>query len=125
MVLKLYHYPLSAPSRGAFMTIKAIDVPVEIIHVDLFKKEQLNESFVKINPQHCIPTIDDDGFVLWESKAIACYLVEKHGREDLYPKDLKRRAVVNQRLYYDSSMLYPRIRAINASILPKLNLFLT
>ncbi|CAF4808728.1 unnamed protein product [Pieris macdunnoughi] len=117
MVLKLYHYPLSSPSRGAFMSIKAVDVPVEIIHIDLLKKEQFSESFVKVNPQHCIPTIDDDGFVLWESKAIACYLAEKHERNDLYPMNLKHRALVNQRMYYDSSMLYPRIRAINYPIL--------
>ncbi|CAK1550726.1 unnamed protein product [Leptosia nina] len=117
MVLKLYHFPLSSPSRAAYMSVKAVGIPADIIIVDLLKKEQLSESFVKINPQHCIPTIDDDGFVLWESKAIACYLAEKHGRDDLYPKDLKRRAVVNQRLYYDSSMLYPRIRAINYPIL--------
>lgn len=56
-----------------------------------------------------IPTIDDDGFSLWESRAIQVYLVEKYGKTDsLYPSDAKARAVVNQRLYFDMGTLYQR-----------------
>ncbi|CAH2242301.1 inactive glutathione S-transferase D3-like [Pararge aegeria] len=110
--IKLYHFSVSSPSRGALLAARVIGVPVEIVIIDLMKKEQLNESFIKINPQHCIPTLDDNGFVIWESRAIACYLADKYGKDAIYPKDLQRRAVVNQRLYFDSSFLYPRIRAI-------------
>ncbi|KAI5633202.1 glutathione S-transferase 1, isoform D [Phthorimaea operculella] len=78
----------------------------------------MKESFLKLNPQHCIPTLDDDGFVVWESRAIASYLADKYGKDDqLYPKDLKKRAVVNQRLYFDASSLYVKIRAICFPIL--------
>ncbi|KAI8420319.1 hypothetical protein MSG28_008846 [Choristoneura fumiferana] len=114
----LYHFPISGPCRGALLAARQIDVPVEIKIVDLFKKEQLKEDFLKINPQHCVPTLDDDGFVIWESRAIACYLADKYGKDDeLYPKDLKRRAIVNQRLHFDSSSLYVKIRAICFPIL--------
>jgi glutathione S-transferase len=65
--------------------------------------------FFQINPQHTIPTLDDNGFALWESRAILSYLVEKYGKDDsLYPKDVKARAVVNQRLYFDLGTLYQR-----------------
>ncbi|XP_063830541.1 glutathione S-transferase 1-like [Ostrinia nubilalis] len=118
MTVKLYHFPVSGPSRGALLAARSIGVPIEIEIVDLFKKEQLKESFLKLNPQHCIPTLDDDGFVLWESRAIASYLADKFGKDDLlYPKDLKRRALVNQRLYFDSSSLYVKIRSICFPIL--------
>ncbi|KAG6456166.1 hypothetical protein O3G_MSEX009607 [Manduca sexta] len=107
-----------APSRGAYMAAKAAGVQFEVEIVDLFKKEQLKESFLKKNLQHCVPTLEDDGFVLWESRAIASYLVDKYAKDDkFYPKDLQRRAVVNQRLYFDCATFYPRIRAICYPIL--------
>ncbi|XP_062123431.1 glutathione S-transferase 1-1-like [Drosophila sulfurigaster albostrigata] len=68
--------------------------------------EHLKPEFVKINPQHTIPTIVDNGFALWESRAILVYLAQKFGKDDsLFPKDLQKQAVVNQRLYFDSGVL--------------------
>ena len=45
--------------------------------------------FRKINPVGVVPVIDDGDFRLRESNTIVRYLAEKHGRADLYPKDLK------------------------------------
>lgn len=53
--------------------------------------------------------MDDNGFALWESRAIQVYLVEKYGKDDsLYPKDVQKRALINQRLYFDMGTLYQR-----------------
>lgn len=62
-----------------------------------------------MNPQHTIPTIKDGDFILWESRAIMGYLVNKYGKDDrLYPKDPVKRAIVDQRLYFDLGVLYQR-----------------
>nr|WET52671.1 glutathione S-transferase [Phaedon brassicae]WET52796.1 glutathione S-transferase [Phaedon brassicae] len=109
----LYHFPLSGPSRGALLAAKAVGVDVDVQIVNLFKKEQLKEDFVKINPQHTIPTLVDGELTIWDSHAIACYLASVYGKDDsLYPEDPKTRALVNQRLYFDCGTMYPRIRAI-------------
>lgn len=64
----------------------------------------------KINPQHTIPTIVDNGFAIWESRAIMIYLQEKYGKTDhLYPNDLQKRALINQRLMFDQERLYTPI----------------
>src|SRR5215210_764103 len=44
-----------------------------------------------LNPNGWIPTIEDDGYVLWESNAIVRYLATKHGLGSLYPSDLTAR----------------------------------
>merc|ERR1712088_1236936 len=64
--------------------------------------EHMKPEFLAMNPQHNIPTMKDGDFVMNESRAIAAYLVNKHGADDkLYPKDAETRARVDQRLYFD------------------------
>lgn len=50
--------------------------------------------FRKINPVGVVPVIDDGDFRLRESHTIVRYLADKHGRADLYPKDLRQRATI-------------------------------
>ncbi|KAG5890147.1 hypothetical protein JTB14_010165 [Gonioctena quinquepunctata] len=109
----LYHFPKSGPSRGALLAARAVGVDVKIQIIDLFKKEQFKEDFININPQHTVPTLVDGELTLWDGHAIACYLATAYAKNDtIYPKDPKKRALVNQRLYFDCGTLYPRIRAI-------------
>lgn len=105
--MDLYYSPASAPCRSIQMTAKALGIALNLKHLDLFKGEHLTPEFLKINPQHTIPTLVDNGFTLWESRAILIYLVEKYAKDDsLYPKDPQGRALVNQRLYFDMGTLY-------------------
>jgi glutathione S-transferase len=46
----------------------------------------------KLNPNGLVPTIEDDGFVLWESHTIVRYLAAKHAAGRLWPTDLRERA---------------------------------
>ena len=51
------------------------------------------------------------------SHAIASYLVRSYASDDsLYPQDPKQKAIVDQRLYFDAGILFPRLRAITVSI---------
>merc|ERR1711911_17935 len=102
MPVDLYSMAPSAPCRSVLMTAKALGVDVNVKPVNLFAGEHMTPEFLKLNPQHNVPTIDDDGFVLNESRAICTYLVRKYGKDDsLYPKDVQKRALVDQRLYFD------------------------
>lgn len=62
----------------------------------------------QINPTGQVPAIDDNGFYLGESRAIALYLCNKyHPDNDLYPFDPERRAQVDHMLYFDAATFYP------------------
>lgn len=45
-----------------------------------------------LNPNGRIPTLEEDGFVLWESHAIVRYLAATHGAGSLWPTDPRTRA---------------------------------
>ncbi|RWR98773.1 glutathione S-transferase 5-like protein, partial [Dinothrombium tinctorium] len=66
MAIKLYYTRISAPCRAVILTARYLNIPLELIEVDLLRREQMREEFLAINPRHCEPTIDDDGFILWE-----------------------------------------------------------
>lgn len=89
------------------MTAAALNVKLNIKNVDFEAKEHLQPEFLKINPQHTVPTLIDNGFILWESRAICLYLIEKYGKDNsLLPKEPKTQAVINQRLQFDLGTLY-------------------
>ncbi|KAH8331536.1 hypothetical protein KR074_005411 [Drosophila pseudoananassae] len=105
--LTLYGFDPSIPVRSVKLTLAALDLPYEFVNVNVLCQDQLSQEFVKKNPQHTVPTLDDDGHFLWDSHAIIAYLVSKYGESDsLYPKDLLQRAVVDQRLYFESGVLF-------------------
>jgi glutathione S-transferase len=55
--------------------------------------------YAALNPNQRVPTIDDDGLVLWESAAINLYLAEKY-RSPLWPKDWAGKARALQWAFY-------------------------
>ena len=63
-----------------------------------------SEEFASLNPNRLIPTIRDDGFVLWESMAITRYLCRKYGLGTLFPEDPQQAARADQWMdWYKSS----------------------
>nr|AAV91371.1 hypothetical protein 3 [Lonomia obliqua] len=109
MTIDFYYMGSSAPCRTVLLTAAALDVKLNLNVVRMMDQEHLKPEYIKINPQHTIPTLVDDGFAVWESRAIARYLVNKYGGDSsLYPKDPKTRAIVDQRLDFDMGTLYQR-----------------
>ncbi|XP_017038703.1 glutathione S-transferase 1-like [Drosophila ficusphila] len=105
--LVLYGLDASPPVRTVKLTLAALELPYEFVEVNTRAKENLSEEFLKKNPQHTVPTLEDDGHYIWDSHAIIAYLVSKYGKNDsLYPKDLLQRAVVDQRLHFESGVMF-------------------
>jgi glutathione S-transferase len=89
MVLKLYATNISPPSRFAALVLLEKKVPFELINVDLAKQEQKLPEHTARQPFGQIPYIDDDGFILYESWAIARYIAAKYPNQGtkLIPTD--------------------------------------
>eukprot|EP01088_Endostelium_zonatum_P005286 TRINITY_DN1683_c0_g1_i1.p1 TRINITY_DN1683_c0_g1~~TRINITY_DN1683_c0_g1_i1.p1 ORF type:complete len:225 (+),score=42.78 TRINITY_DN1683_c0_g1_i1:91-765(+) len=100
MALKIYAHPVSQPSRAVLWLCMINDIPFEMKLIDPMQGQTRSEEFLKVNPAHGIPAIDDGGFTLAESHAIMTYLCTKHKLTKWYPTDLKQRAKVDEYLNF-------------------------
>jgi len=83
-MLKIYGIPRSRAFRTLWMA-KELGLEYENIPIDFATGGTRAPDYLKINPNGHVPTIDDDGFILWESMAINLYLAKKYSRGALYP----------------------------------------
>ncbi len=66
--------------------------------------------YLRLNPNGLVPTVADDGFVLWEANAIVRYLAAKHGMDTLYPEDLVERADADRWMDWQLGTLWANFR---------------
>ena len=81
--------------------------PLDGVRGDLKSPE-----YLRVNPFGIAPSIDDDGFRLFESAAIVLYLADKAGK--LAPKDAKGRALARQWAFAALNTLEPPLIEIFA-----------
>ena len=78
-MLTLYDREASGNAYKARLLLSFLDVPYERIPVAMNDgKNQVDESYLQLNPRGQIPTIQDDDFSLWGSTAILCYLASRY-----------------------------------------------
>jgi glutathione S-transferase len=70
------------------------------------------DDYRRLNPNGLVPTIVDDGFVLWESNAIVRYLGARHGRGSLWSESEKERARADCWMDWSSTVLWPALRPL-------------
>lgn len=68
--------------------------------------------YLALNPNGTVPTIVDDGFVLWESNAIVRYLAAKYGAGKLYPNDPQTRGLADRWMDWQLSVVNPAITPV-------------
>ncbi|HWP58784.1 MAG TPA: glutathione S-transferase family protein [Candidatus Acidoferrales bacterium] len=64
-------------------------------------------SYLRLNPNGLVPTIEDRGFVLWESNSIVRYLIDKYGNGKLTPSTAEKRASANRWMDWQLTTLGP------------------
>ncbi|HZX91722.1 MAG TPA: glutathione S-transferase family protein [Rudaea sp.] len=103
--MKLYMHPVSTAARPVRLLIAENSIVCDEELVDLTTGAHHQEPYASLNPSHLVPMLDDDGFRLTESSAILKYLADKY---DLacYPKDLKKRARVNEVMDWFNTQFY-------------------
>ena len=91
-MLKIWGRTNSVNVKKALWCIEELELKYERIDAGLRFGIVNTPEYRRLNPNGLVPTIEDHGFVLWESHAIVRYLAAKHGAGKLWPLDLKQRA---------------------------------
>ena len=101
MVLKLYGNPHSTCTQRVLTVLHELSIPHELVVIDFAKGEHKAPAFLAVQPFGQVPYIDDDGFKLFESRAIARYLALKYGGIGKIipdPSDVQKTALFEQAL---------------------------
>lgn len=121
--LSLYGHPISQPYRAVKTFLISNNIPFNDKEINVFKGAHYSEEYQKINSLGLIPAIDDDGFYLSESPTILRYLVTtRNVPEKWYPKDPKKRAVIDRYLDWHPSNIRgcaKYLQALSAHLFPK------
>ncbi len=96
LAMKLHHHPLSGHSHRAVLLASLLDVPHELVEVDLKAGAHKQPAFLALNPFGQVPVLEDDGTVIADSNAILVYLAKKAGRKDWLPEDPRGAAAVQR-----------------------------
>jgi glutathione S-transferase len=107
--VKLNMLPPSVNNMSVRVFLRAAGLPFE--EENVWGQTQGEEYLAKY-PAGLTPTVETEELpkgVLGESCAVMMYLASREGREDLYPTELKRRAMIDSANFYTMSMLYPLV----------------
>jgi glutathione S-transferase len=94
--VKLYRHPLSGHSHRVELMLSLLNVPTELVFVDLMKGAHKTPEFLALNRFGQVPVIDDNGTVLADSNGILVYLASKYGNGQWLPSDPVEQAKVQR-----------------------------
>lgn len=103
--MKLYMHPVSTVCRPLLLFIMENDIPVKKEVVDLMSGAQMQPPYANLNPNCLVPMLVDGDLQLTEGSAILKYLADKI-HSPAYPKDLKKRAKVNEMMDWLNTNFY-------------------
>ncbi|MEB6592055.1 MULTISPECIES: glutathione S-transferase [Pseudomonas] len=84
--IKLYNFPKSGHAHRIELMLSLLDLPTELVFVDLAKGAHKQPDFLALNPFGQVPVIDDNGTVIADSNAILVYLAKKYDNGTWLPE---------------------------------------
>jgi len=98
MGIKLHYHPFSTYSRRVLIAFAEKQIAHELVVVDMAARRHREQPYLSLNPYGRVPTLEEDGFVLFESTAILDYLEATRPSPPLVPADARGRALVDMHM---------------------------
>jgi glutathione S-transferase len=114
--IKVWGRANSINVQKVLWTLEELSIPFKRIDAGLDFGVNKSAQYLALNPNGLVPTIDDQGYILWESQAIMRYLVRKsaanQGNSSLYPQQAGAVGLVDQWLEWNSTVIWPAMRPL-------------
>jgi glutathione S-transferase len=94
--MKIYGHPWSINTRKTLMTLAEKGLEAELVVVAIPAGEHRRPEHLARHPFAKVPVLDDDGFVLYETRAINEYIDRKARPSTLVPEDVRELARMHQ-----------------------------
>lgn len=94
--MRIIHGAPFARTNYIIWAMKEMGLTYELNPVNPFTGDNKKPEYLAINPNGLIPTLEEDGFILWESMAINFYLAKNYGDNILWSNDPKEEALIMQ-----------------------------
>lgn len=111
-MITIYGRATSSNVRKVLFFLEDLGLPYERLDYGRGFAPANTPEFLALNPNALVPVLADAGTVIWESHAILRYLAAKYGPESYYPRDLGRRAIVDQWLDWNLGHVAPCIMVL-------------
>ncbi|KAJ9467994.1 Glutathione S-transferase 1 [Diplonema papillatum] len=109
---------VSVSCHGPWILLRAAGIEHQLVDVDLMTGAQMQPDFLKINPAHCVPTLRDGDFCLWESNAIMRYICSANeSAKKFYPAAPEDLARTECALDWKHTVLYKHIASVAYPVL--------
>lgn len=100
--MKIYGNAMSTCTRKVLTTLAETGTAYELVSIDFARGEHKQPDHLARQPWGRVPALDDDGFTLFESRAMCRYIAERAGGA-LVPRDARGRGAMEQWISVETS----------------------
>jgi glutathione S-transferase len=111
-MLKIWGRNTSVNVQKVMWAVGELALPHERIDVGGSFGKNNEPAYLAMNPNALVPTLEEDGFVLWESNAIVRYLAGKYGAGTLEPAEARARARANSWMDWQLTVAHPPLTPV-------------
>jgi len=109
-MIKIWGRNTSSNVQKAMWAIGELGLAHERLDIGGSFGKNKEPAYLAMNPNGLVPTLEEDGFLLWESNSIVRYLAGKYDKSSaLEPKDAKQRALASQWMDWQLTVVGPAI----------------
>jgi glutathione S-transferase len=111
-MLKIWGRNTSVNVQKAMWAIGELGLAYERVDIGGPFGKNREPAYLAMNPNGLVPTLEEDGFLLWESNAIVRYLAGKYGPGRLEPSDLHERARAGSWMDWQLTVALPALTPV-------------